>query len=201
MGGSVVTIVVQTTIEVPQTQPYRGPSRGAVAGTAVGGLLFLFLLVGLGLWWWRRRRNRVRFLYGISNLDFGMFPIVYECVPSAGTALKRITDPVMMTRSSAELRSQDGGGRDSDATLYTGDTLPPYKRPVSYSYLALDVKKHPPSESVIPAVAGDCRLSTHDNPSPPRLPEERSLCESHSASGQESVESVVPPSEERYKAL
>lgn len=74
MDGGTVTIVIQTTLAVPQTQSYHGPSQGTVAGAAVGGLVFIFLLITLGLWWWRWRRNRVRFLYGISNLDFGTSP-------------------------------------------------------------------------------------------------------------------------------
>ena len=74
VDGSTVTIVIQTTIAVPQTQPYHGPSRGAVAGIALGGLLFLFFLLSLVFLWWRWRRNRVRFLYGISNLDLGTSP-------------------------------------------------------------------------------------------------------------------------------
>ncbi|KAM5545376.1 hypothetical protein V8D89_000989 [Ganoderma adspersum] len=178
VGGSTTIVVIQTTVEVRQTQPYHGPSRGAVAGAAVGGLSFLFLLIGLGLWWWRRRRNRVRFLYGISNLDF---------------------DPTMMTSSSAELQTKSSGVRNSDATLY-GDILPTYKEPASYSSLALDLKKHPPSEYATSGVAGDPRVTAYAEPNT-RSPSARSLCDRLSVSGQESVESVVPLSKEVFGGL
>ena len=77
------TLLIPTTIAVQQIHsdipgPSQGLSKGAVAGAAIGSLLLLLLLTGVGLWWWRRRRNRVRFLYGISNLDFGTFLTTYS---------------------------------------------------------------------------------------------------------------------------
>ena len=87
INGSTSTLVFTTTIEVQQTPYSRTISPGAVAGVAIGSLLFLLLLIGTGLWWWRRRRNHVRFLYGISNLDFGTFLSTfipaYKCTEKA----------------------------------------------------------------------------------------------------------------------
>ena len=79
--------------------------------------------------------------------------------------------------------------RDSSTTLY-GDILPPYKLPVSYSSLALDLKKPPPSEYGTSGVSGDRRPTAYTEPST-RSPSVRSLCDKHSVSGQESVEPVV----------
>ncbi|PIL28501.1 hypothetical protein GSI_08539 [Ganoderma sinense ZZ0214-1] len=97
-----------------------------------------------------------------------------------------------MTNSSSELPSQEPGIRDSDGTLY--GYIPPYKRPVSYASFASDLKKHSPSEGVIPGVAGDRRLTVDAEPNT-RSPSEHSLGDSRSVTGQEPVESVLPPSE------
>ena len=104
-----------------------------------------------------------------------------------------------MTRLSEETRSQGPRVRDSEATLY-GDILPTYKEPASYSSLALELKKHPPSEYATSVVAGDRRLTAHTEPNT-RSPSERSLCDSHSVSEQELTASMVSTSKEDCEAL
>ncbi|TBU55944.1 hypothetical protein BD310DRAFT_932538 [Dichomitus squalens] len=120
IDGLATTIIVQPTIIVfKETSRVSGLSKGAIAGVAVGVISFFMLLVGT-CWWWRRR-NRVRFLYGISHLDFG---------------------PTVASSSDVELSSQNVRARESEVTLYS-DALAEYKRPFSYASFASDAEKRP----------------------------------------------------------
>ncbi|EJF57051.1 hypothetical protein DICSQDRAFT_129723 [Dichomitus squalens LYAD-421 SS1] len=152
IDGMATTITVQpTTIVVKETSgtsglketsPISGLSKGAIAGVAVGVIAFFMML--FGTWWWWRRCNRVRFLYGISHLDF---------------------DPTVASSSDVELSSQNMRARESEVTLYS-DALAEYKRPSSYASFASDAEKRPLPHATPtpPGLSQEQQASMHNTP-------------------------------------
>ncbi|KAM5545306.1 hypothetical protein V8D89_000919 [Ganoderma adspersum] len=117
IDGNTATIVVQTTVEGQPGSAQRSHSRsaGPVAGAVVGGVVFLLLLVGAGLWW-RRRRSLLRSPNDTSGLEHhsDMTPDItspatkgiHSLAPPPGVTLPQ--ESVTERRSQENLRPSTG---------------------------------------------------------------------------------------------
>ena len=139
-NGIVTTVFVQqTTVVVKKESHSAALSRGGIAGVVVG-TLGLLLLVGVYLWW--RRRGRVKFLYGISNLDFGASQYVIRSAQKAIVIIMLlIFYPVGVdTSSDPKFTDKMTQARGSDVSL-SRDTLLHYKQSFRHASFSSDTRK------------------------------------------------------------